>query len=82
MAENEKMPVDEITGVETTGHEWDGITELDNPLPRWWLWIFYASIIWSIGYMIFMPAWPAPPGLTAIRAACAITPSAPMWRWP
>ncbi|MCC5996727.1 MAG: cytochrome-c oxidase, cbb3-type subunit III [Oceanicaulis sp.] len=62
MAEHEKMPVDEISGVETTGHEWDGITELDNPLPRWWLWCFYASIIWAIGYMIFMPAIPAPPG--------------------
>ncbi|MCH8489958.1 MAG: cytochrome-c oxidase, cbb3-type subunit III [Oceanicaulis sp.] len=62
MAEDEKMPGDDLTGIETTGHEWDGITELDNPLPRWWLWIFYASIIWSIGYMIFMPAWPAPPG--------------------
>ncbi|MFN3834624.1 MAG: cytochrome-c oxidase, cbb3-type subunit III [Glycocaulis sp.] len=62
MAEHEKPPVDEISGVETTGHEWDGITELDNPLPRWWLWCFYATIIWSIGYMIFMPALPAPPG--------------------
>jgi len=62
MAEHEKMPVEDITGVETTGHEWDGITELDNPLPRWWLWIFYASIVWSIIYMIFMPAWPALPG--------------------
>jgi len=62
MAEHEKMPVDDITGVETTGHEWDGITELDNPLPSWWLWIFYASIVWSIIYMIFMPAWPALPG--------------------
>ncbi|KAA5805365.1 cytochrome-c oxidase, cbb3-type subunit III [Alkalicaulis satelles] len=62
MAEHDKPPVDEISGVETTGHEWDGITELDNPLPRWWLWCFYASIVWAIGYMIFMPALPAPPG--------------------
>ena len=49
---------DEISGVDTTGHEWDGIKELDNPLPRWWLWIFYASIVWSIGYWVVMPAWP------------------------
>lgn len=49
---------DDHSGVETTGHEWDGIRELDNPLPRWWLWIFYASIIWSIGYWVVMPAWP------------------------
>ena len=45
-------------GVETTGHEWDGITELNNPLPRWWLWTFYATIIWSIGYVIAYPAIP------------------------
>ncbi|OUS13323.1 cytochrome-c oxidase, cbb3-type subunit III [Rhodospirillales bacterium 47_12_T64] len=49
---------DEISGVDTTGHEWDGIEELNNPLPRWWLWVLYASIIWSIVYWILMPAWP------------------------
>lgn len=42
----------------TTGHSWDGIEEFDNPLPRWWLWIFYATIIWSVVYMILYPAWP------------------------
>lgn len=42
----------------TTGHEWDGIRELDNPLPRWWLYIFYTTIVWSIGYWVVMPAWP------------------------
>ena len=59
--------VDEVTGVETTGHEWDGIRELNNPMPRWWLWTFYATILWAFGYMIFYPAWPlvtsATPGL-------------------
>lgn len=54
--------IDEQSGVETTGHVWDGIRELNNPLPRWWLYIFYASIVWAIGYMIFMPAIPALPG--------------------
>ncbi len=43
---------------ETTGHEWDGIQEYDNPLPRWWLWTYYACIVWAIGYWIAMPAWP------------------------
>ncbi len=42
----------------TTGHVWDGIREFDNPLPRWWLWTFYATIIWGIGYTIAYPAWP------------------------
>lgn len=50
--------VDETTGTETTGHEWDGIEELNTPLPRWWLWIFYATVIYSIGYVIAYPAIP------------------------
>ena len=53
--------------VQTTGHEWDGIEEFNNPLPRWWLWVFYATIVWGIGYFIAYPAWPmitrATPGL-------------------
>ena len=61
MAEKE---IDEHSGMETTGHEWDGIKELNNPLPRWWLIIFYISIIWSIGYWILMPAWPGLTGYT------------------
>ena len=50
--------VDEFTGTETTGHEWDGIRELDTPMPRWWLWTYYATIIFSIGYVIAYPAIP------------------------
>ncbi|MEE9314121.1 MAG: cytochrome-c oxidase, cbb3-type subunit III [Rhizobiaceae bacterium] len=61
MAEQE---IDEVTGVQTTGHEWDGIKELDNPMPRWWLWSFYASIIFSIGYMLYYPAIPLLEGST------------------
>jgi len=56
--------IDEVSGVETTGHEWDGIRELDNPLPRWWLWVFYASIVWAIVYWVLMPAWPGIKGYT------------------
>ena len=50
--------IDEETGVETTGHSWDGIEELNNPLPRWWLWTFYATTVWGIIYTILYPAWP------------------------
>lgn len=50
--------VDDATGVETVGHEWDGIEELNNPLPRWWLWIFYATILFAIIYCVVYPAWP------------------------
>ncbi len=49
---------DDVTGVDTTGHTWDGIKELNNPLPRWWLWCFYLTIIWGVGYTIAYPAWP------------------------
>ncbi|VAX03487.1 Cytochrome c oxidase (cbb3-type) subunit CcoP [hydrothermal vent metagenome] len=49
---------DEITDTYTTGHEWDGVKELDTPMPRWWLWTLYATIIWAVGYWIAMPAWP------------------------
>jgi cytochrome c oxidase cbb3-type subunit 3 len=57
--------LDEETGVETTGHSWDGIEELNNPLPRWWLWTLYITIIWGIGYTIAYPAWPMISGATA-----------------
>jgi cytochrome c oxidase cbb3-type subunit III len=58
-------PVDSITGVETTSHVWDDdIRELDNPLPRWWLYTFYACIVWAIGYWILYPAWPTLDGFT------------------
>jgi cytochrome c oxidase cbb3-type subunit 3 len=56
--------VDELSGVETTGHEWDGIRELNNPLPRWWLYTFYACIIWAFAYTVFYPAWPVVTGAT------------------
>jgi len=56
--------IDKVTGVDTTGHEWDGIKELNNPLPRWWLWTLYATIVWSIGYTIAYPAWPMISGAT------------------
>ncbi|RMF11232.1 MAG: cytochrome-c oxidase, cbb3-type subunit III, partial [Alphaproteobacteria bacterium] len=43
---------------DTTGHEWDGIKEYDTPLPKWWLYTFYATILWSIAYWVVMPSWP------------------------
>ncbi|MBT6912237.1 MAG: cytochrome-c oxidase, cbb3-type subunit III [Rhodospirillaceae bacterium] len=55
---SEQNHVDEFSGVQTTGHEWDGIRELDNPLPRWWQWILWATVIWSVGYWFVYPAWP------------------------
>ena len=46
----EHSDIDHVSGRSTTGHEWDGIKELNTPLPRWWLITFYATIVWAIGY--------------------------------
>ena len=61
----DKPEIDEISGTETTGHSWDGIKELNTPLPRWWLWTFYATIVWAIGYVIAYPAIPLATTATA-----------------
>jgi cytochrome c oxidase cbb3-type subunit III len=58
MADTAKPNLDTATGRETTGHEWDDIRELNNPLPRWWLIILYATIVWSAAYWVVYPAWP------------------------
>jgi cytochrome c oxidase cbb3-type subunit III len=50
--------IDAPTGTATTGHEWDGIKELNTPLPRWWLWVFYATHVWALGYIILYPSIP------------------------
>ncbi len=55
MAQTEK---DALTGTETTGHEWDGIKELNTPLPKWWVYTFIVTVVWSIGYWVVYPAWP------------------------
>jgi len=54
----EHSDLDQVTGKTTTGHEWDGIKELNTPLPRWWVITFYLCIVWAIGYWFVYPAWP------------------------
>ncbi|MGB5557968.1 MAG: cytochrome-c oxidase, cbb3-type subunit III [Paracoccaceae bacterium] len=63
MAKQPKQPLHQDP--ETTGHTWDGIQEFNNPLPRWWLWTFYATIFWGVLYTIAYPAWPLVSGATA-----------------
>lgn len=60
-----KLPPKQEGDPNTTGHSWDGIEEFDNPMPRWWLWTFYACIVWGIGYSIAYPAWPLVSSATA-----------------
>jgi cytochrome c oxidase cbb3-type subunit 3 len=53
------MSADKKNGIETTGHVWDDdLEEFNNPLPRWWVWVFYVTIVWGIWYTIAYPAWP------------------------
>lgn len=59
-----KREKDDVSGAETTGHEWDGIKELDKPSPRWWLVVFVLAVLWAVGYWVFFPAWPVPGGNT------------------
>jgi len=65
MSHTTEHEVDQATGKTTTGHQWDGIKELNTPLPRWWLWLFYACIVWSFGYWIVYPSWPLVSGYTS-----------------
>ncbi len=60
----QKVDRDAMSGVETTGHEWDGIKELNIPAPRWWLLVYFVTIIWAIGYWVVYPAWPTLSGNT------------------
>jgi cytochrome c oxidase cbb3-type subunit 3 len=53
-----QQELDHLSGQTTTGHEWDGLKELNTPLPKWWLYVFYACIVWAIGYYFFYPSWP------------------------
>lgn len=64
MSGQEYREKDDVTGVETTGHEWDGLKELNNPAPRWWLWVFIVTVIWSLWYWVVYPAWPVAGGAT------------------
>ena len=50
--------------IQTTGHSWDGIEEYNTPTPRWWLIVWFVTIIWSIIFWFFYPAWPTFEGNT------------------
>lgn len=56
--------IDAVSGIQTTGHDWDGLKELDNPAPRWWLIVWMITIVFAIGYWIVYPAWPTLSGHT------------------
>ncbi len=59
-----KIEKDAVTGTDTTGHEWDGIKELNTPLPKWWLYSYYATIVWALAYFVLYPSWPSLSGHT------------------
>lgn len=53
-----KIEKDIVTGQETTGHEWDGLKELNTPLPKWWVYVLYATIAWSAVWFVLYPSVP------------------------
>jgi cytochrome c oxidase cbb3-type subunit 3 len=59
-----KIEKDVISGQDTTGHEWDGVKELNTPLPKWWLYVFFATILWAFGMFVLYPAIPYGTGHT------------------
>ncbi len=59
-----KSEKDIFAGKPTTGHEWDGIRELDTPLPKWWVYVLYASIAWALVYFVLYPSIPGISGYT------------------
>lgn len=64
MSDDHDKTLDKATGVHTTGHSWDGgsLAELNNPAPRWWVWVYIICTLWAIGYWVIYPAWPVPGG--------------------
>jgi cytochrome c oxidase cbb3-type subunit 3 len=56
-----KIEKDDVTGQMTTGHEWDGLQELNRPLPKWWIYVFVATVAWSLVYFVL---YPSVPGIT------------------
>jgi cytochrome c oxidase cbb3-type subunit 3 len=47
------------TGVQTTGHVWDGdLQEYNNPLPMWWIWGLYVTVVFALVYWVIYPSWP------------------------
>lgn len=57
-AEKKKEKLISAEGYGVTGHEWDGIQEFNNPLPRWWVYVFFATVIYGIGYVVYYPSVP------------------------
>ena len=53
-----KIEKDIVTGTDTTGHEWDGLKELNTPLPKWWLYVLYATIAWAAVWFVLYPSVP------------------------
>ncbi|HEY0845406.1 MAG TPA: cytochrome-c oxidase, cbb3-type subunit III [Noviherbaspirillum sp.] len=51
-----KIVIKEGEEAKTTGHSWDeGLAELNNPMPRWWMWLFYITIVFGLIYLALYP---------------------------
>jgi cytochrome c oxidase cbb3-type subunit III len=58
-----QQSVQKGSGTETSGHVWDeDIREYNHPLPRWWMWMFYLTIVWGLAYLVLYPGLGSYPG--------------------
>src|SRR6185437_5980732 len=53
-----KIEKDIVTGTDTTGHEWDGLKELNTPLPKWWVYTLWGTVVWSLAWFVLYPSFP------------------------
>lgn len=56
-----KIEKDSVTGHLTTGHDWDGLQELNRPLPKWWLYVLWATVVFAVVWCVL---YPSVPGIT------------------
>jgi cytochrome c oxidase cbb3-type subunit 3 len=75
-----KIEKDEATGTDTTGHEWDGIKELNTPLPRWWINTFYITVAWAVVYSILFPSLPGWSGVLGYSSRANVQEQLAEWR--
>ena len=73
-----KIEKDSVSGQDTTGHEWDGLKELNTPLPKWWIYTFAATVVWAAVWCILYPSVPGITGYfhgsSATRSAARLPP--------
>lgn len=66
---------------QTMGHSFDGIEEYDNPLPKWWFWLFVGTLVFSVGYLILYRAWATGKASCRVMKTAGLAPTNGRRRW-